>query len=120
MKSTRKLNLLTTCGVLAIGLAACEPAKKQKPAPAPQQPQAESPIPNIGMSPDVSNAAVEACSNALDAQTEGTIEVVASEFSQANSAVYMVVGPLRGPWRCLVANDGRGPELMFIGSEGSS
>lgn len=77
-----------------------------------------SPIPDIGMSPDVSNAAVEACMGALDAQTDGNVEVVASEFSQANSAIYMVVGPQRAPWQCLVANDGRNPELMYIGRDG--
>ena len=40
-----------------------------------------------GMSPNVSNAAVDACRNALDAQTDGALQVVGSEFSQANSAV---------------------------------
>ena len=69
--------------------------------------------------PSVSNAAVSSCSNALAAQTNGGVQVVGSEFSQANSAVYMRVGSNGAPWRCLVANDGSGPELMFMGSEGS-
>ena len=66
----------------------------------------------------VSNAAVSSCRSALDAQTDGAVEVVGSEFSEANSAVYMRVGANGAPWRCLVSNDGRGPELMFMGSEG--
>jgi hypothetical protein len=77
-----------------------------------------SPIPDVGMSPDVSNAAVDACRRKLDAETDGNIDIVASEFSQANSAVYMVVGTNRAPWRCLVSNDGKGAELMFLGKDG--
>jgi hypothetical protein len=67
----------------------------------------------------VSNAAVSACRNALDAQTDGAVQVVGSEFSQANSAIYMRVGANGAPWRCLVGNDGRNPSLMFMGSEGT-
>ena len=74
-------------------------------------------IPNIGFDAQVSNAAVDAYRNALSAQTNGSADVVASEFSQANSTVYMVVGAQRAPWRCLVANDGTGPDLMFMGRE---
>lgn len=66
----------------------------------------------------VGDAAVNACRNALDAQTDGAVQVVGTEFSQANSAVYMRVGANGAPWRCLVANDGRGPSLMFMGDEG--
>ena len=71
------------------------------------------------MDGSVSSAAVNSCRNALDAQTDGTVTVVGSEFSQANSAVYMRVGANGAPWRCLVSNDGRGPSLMFMGSEGA-
>jgi len=67
----------------------------------------------------VSTAAVDACRGALDAQTDGAVQVVGSEFSEAASAVYMLVGPQRAPWRCLVANDGRNPSLEFQGSEGA-
>jgi ABC-type glycerol-3-phosphate transport system substrate-binding protein len=70
--------------------------------------------------PSVSNAAVDACRNALEADTGSSVNVVGSEFSQANSAVYMRVGANGAPWRCLVSNDGRGPELMFMGSEGAA
>ncbi len=76
-------------------------------------------FPNVGISPDVSNTALNACRSAVDAQTDGAVEVVGSEFSQANNAVYLVVGPQRAPWRCLVSNDGSVDEVMFVGSEGS-
>jgi hypothetical protein len=65
-----------------------------------------------------SDAATNACRNALAAQTSGGVRVVGSEFSQANSAVYMRVGANGAPWRCLVSDDGRNPSLMFMGSEG--
>jgi len=66
----------------------------------------------------VSNAAVDACRNLLASQTDGGVRVVGTEFSQANSAVYMRVGADGAPWRCLVSNDGRGPSVMFMGDEG--
>jgi hypothetical protein len=76
--------------------------------------------PSIGMSPDVTQKAIDACKAALAKEAAGTaIEVTGSEFSQANSAVYMALGPQRAPWRCLVGNDGRGAEVMFMGSEGA-
>ena len=68
----------------------------------------------------VSNAAVSACRNALDAQTDGDVQVVGSEFSEANTAIYMRVGANGAPWRCLVSNDGVVAELMFVGSEGAA
>jgi hypothetical protein len=70
--------------------------------------------------PSVSNAAVDACRDALDAQTDGAVEIAGSEYSEANTAIYMRVGPDGAPWRCLVSNDGVGPELMFMGSEGAA
>lgn len=77
-------------------------------------------FPDVGMSPDVSQKAVNACLGAVAAQTTGGVEVVGSEFSQANNVVYMVVGPQRAPWRCLVSNDGQVAEVMFVGSEGAA
>lgn len=65
-----------------------------------------------------SDAAVAACRNALQAQVTGGVTVVGSEFSQANSAVYMRVGADGAPWRCLVGDDGSNPSLEFQGSEG--
>jgi hypothetical protein len=70
--------------------------------------------------PSVSNAAVGACRDALDAQTDGAVEIAGSEYSEANTAIYMRVGADSAPWRCLVSNDGVGPELMFMGSEGAA
>jgi hypothetical protein len=99
----------------ALGLAACA-AGTQTPQPAPQQPA--SPIPNVGFSPSVSNAAITACRNVLAAQTQGSIDVVGSEYSEANVVVYMTVGSNRAPWKCFTANDGRYAETEFMGSEG--
>lgn len=67
----------------------------------------------------VSNAAVSSCRAELDRTTDGIVQVVGTEFSQANSAVYLVVGANRAPWRCLVSNDGSKPSLMFMGDEGA-
>jgi hypothetical protein len=103
-------------------LAGCVVESNPQPAPSqPAPPLASQPAPpEVGFSPDVTNAAVEACRRELDAQTDGAVEVTGTEFSQANSAVYMVVGANRAPWQCLVSNDGRGAELMFIGNEGGA
>jgi len=98
----------------ALGLAACAAGTQ---APAPQQPA--SPIPNVGFSPDVSDTAITACRNALDAQTDGNIDVVGSEYSEANIVVYMTVGSNRAPWKCFTANDGRYANTEFMGSEGA-
>lgn len=68
--------------------------------------------------PAVSNTAVNVCQNTLAQQVDGAVTVVGTEFSQANVAVYMRVGANGAPWRCLVSNDGRGADLMFLGSEG--
>ncbi|MDW4500553.1 hypothetical protein R5H30_21375 [Sulfitobacter sp. D35] len=67
-----------------------------------------------------SDAAVTACRNLLESQTTGGVTVVGSEFSQANSAVYMRVGANGAPWRCLVSDDGSNPSTMFMGSEGAA
>jgi hypothetical protein len=105
-------------------LAGCVVENNPQPMPAPSQPappmSAQPAPPDVGFSPDVTNAAVDACRSALDAQTDGAVEVTGTEFSQANSAVYMVVGANRAPWQCLVSNDGRGAEMMFLGSEGGA
>lgn len=104
---------LALASILLLGLTACVEETGSM-APSPSGPSL---ITTYDSS--VSNAAVDACRNALDAQTDGAVEVVGSEFSEANSAVYMRVGANGAPWRCLVSNDGRGAELMFMGSEGA-
>lgn len=103
--------LLAACAVQpAPQPAATQPAAPQlAPQPAP---------PAVGFAPEVSDAAVAACRRALDAETDGTIEVTGTEFSQANNAVYMVVGANRAPWMCLVSADAAVQELRFIGDEG--
>ena len=113
MKHSLKLALVP---LTALALTACA-AGTQSPQSAPQQPA--SPIPNVGFSPDVSDAAISACRNALDAQTDGNIDVVGSEYSEANIVVYMTVGSNRAPWKCFTANDGRYANTEFMGSEGA-
>ncbi len=66
-----------------------------------------------------SDAAVTSCRDLLASQTTGGVRVVGSEFSEANSAVYMRVGANGAPWRCLVSEDGSNPTVMFMGSEGA-
>ena len=101
-------------------LSACvvqTPSQPAQPAP----PVASQPAPPaVGFAPEVSNAAVNACRRALDSQTDGAVEVTGTEFSQANNAVYMVVGANRAPWMCLVSSDAVVQELRFIGSEGGA
>ncbi|THD82432.1 hypothetical protein E7811_15425 [Aliigemmobacter aestuarii] len=70
--------------------------------------------------PAVSNTAVSVCQNTLAQQVDGNVSVVGTEYSEANVGVYMRVGANGAPWRCLVSNDGRGAELMFLGSEGAA
>ena len=70
--------------------------------------------------PAVSSTAVNVCRNTLAQQVDGDVTVVGTEFSQANVGVYMRVGENGAPWRCLVSNNGRGAELMFLGSEGAA
>ncbi|SIO43733.1 hypothetical protein SAMN05444722_2145 [Rhodovulum sp. ES.010] len=112
---TRTFRLIAGLGALA-ALSACVETTGGSAAQMPVAPG--SPAFITGMSPDVSQAAINSCRSALASQTTGGVTVVGSEFSQANSAVYMRVGANGAPWRCLVSNDGRGPDLMFMGSEG--
>ena len=70
-------------------------------------------------SSSVSQAAIDACLKAVKAQTnESDLEVMSTEFSEANSLVMIGVGPQRAPWKCLVSNDGQGAEVSFAGDEG--
>ena len=71
------------------------------------------------MDASVSNAAVDACRASLEGRTQGGVTVVGSEFSQANTAIYMRVGANGAPWRCLVSNDGSNPSLMSMTDEGA-
>ena len=58
-----------------------------------------------------------ACLTAVARQTNNTVSIISSEFSQANTLVMVGVGPSRAPWRCLVSG-GRVAEVSFEGSEG--
>lgn len=110
-------SILAVSGFAAL-LAACA---GEAPPPPPAPPVATQPAPpDVGFAPEVSNAAVDACRRALDAETDGAIDVTGTEFSQANNAVYMVVGTNRAPWMCLVSSDAIVQELRFIGSEGAA
>jgi hypothetical protein len=118
----RTIGTLAFTAALTAALTACgdTSAPARQPAAAtPSLPVQPSPFPDVGMSPDVSNAAISACRSKLDAETDGNIEIVGSEYSEANVVVYMVVGPQRAPWRCLTANDARYAEVEFMGSEGA-
>ncbi|MEX5729150.1 type IV pilus biogenesis protein CpaD/CtpE [Rhodovulum iodosum] len=111
------MKLKIALGAVALaGLAGC--VEETSTATAPMEPSPMGPPFITTFDPSVSNAAVTACRNTLDAQTDGAVEVVGSEFSQANTAIYMVVGPQRAPWRCLVSSDGSGASVMFMGDEG--
>ncbi|SEA99290.1 hypothetical protein [Rubrimonas cliftonensis] len=99
-------------------LAGCVVQAPSQPAPA--KPASSQPAPPaVGFAAEVTNAAVENCRRALDTQTDGAVEVTGTESSQANDAVYMVVGANRAPWMCLVSRNGAVQELRFIGSDGA-
>jgi len=96
-------------------LAACASDGGSRPQPASQPAP-----PDVGFSDMVSDAAVSKCRLELQSQVDGGVEVTGTEFSEANSAVYMVVGGNRAPWKCLVAADGSGdPYLEFMGTDGA-
>jgi len=73
---------------------------------------------------EASSAAESACMSALNGQYGGqvaTINVLSSEFSQANSVVMLAAGGVRGTsqterFRCLVSDDGQVQELSAVGN----
>lgn len=115
MKTTSRL--AAAIGLLTV-LVACDApvgdAATAQMAVAPGSP------PFIEGSFDASDAATAACRDLLASRTIGGVRVVGSEFSQANSAVYMRVGSNGAPWRCLVSDDGSNPSVTFMGSEGAA
>ena len=69
---------------------------------------------------DVSQDAVDACIDALRAQGgSGGGRIMSTEYSEANSLV-MLEDAGGASWRCLVANDGRNPDLQMAGGENSA
>lgn len=59
---------------------------------------------------------IKACLGAVEAQTgRKALTVLGKDYSEANSAVMIGVGPEQAPWRCLVSNEGVVAELAFAG-----
>ena len=79
--------------------------------------------PDTGMR-QASSAAESACMSQLNSQYGGNvarIDVLSSEFSQANSVVMLAAVGVRGTaqterFRCLVSNDGQVQELSAVGN----
>ena len=73
---------------------------------------------------EASSAAESACMSELNGQYGGRvarIDVLSSEFSQANSVVMLAAVGVRGTaqterFRCLVSNDGQVQELSAVGN----
>ncbi len=59
-----------------------------------------------------------ACLAAVARQTNNSVSVISSDFSQANTMVMVGVGPQRAPWRCLVSG-GQVAEVMSMVDEGA-
>lgn len=57
------------------------------------------------------------CLGAVAQQTQNTVTVLSSDFSQAGTAVTIGVGPQRAPWRCLIAR-GVVQEITSLSDEG--
>jgi hypothetical protein len=104
--------MISGLGVLA-SLAACVETSGS-PSGGQMQPAPGSP-PFIEGRFGASDAATAACQNLMASQTDTSVRVVGSEFSEANSAVYMRVGANGLPWRCLVSADGSDPFVEFMG-----
>lgn len=88
MSTTMRTLLL---GLATMTLAACSETTSQ-------------PAPDLG--PPIrsgSSADESACLDAVGRETNNTVAVLSSEFSQANTQVMVGVGPDRAPWRCLVS-----------------
>jgi len=69
---------------------------------------------------DTTDITVRACLAAVEQQTSNPqLVVLGKDYSEANSAVLIGVGPDQAPWRCLVSNDGVVAEVMFMGDEGA-
>ena len=113
---TNALKLSAALGLAALAAGCVESTSAPTAA---QMPVAPGSPPFIEGSFGASDAAVTACRNLLASRTTGGVRVVGSEFSEANSAVYMRVGANGAPWRCLVSADGSDPFVEFMGSEGT-
>lgn len=69
---------------------------------------------------DPDDITVTACLAAVQNETSNSeLTVLGKDYSEANSAVMIGVGPDRAPWRCLVSNDGVVAEVTFTGDDGA-
>jgi hypothetical protein len=99
----------TAAGLAAVALTACVEESGTRP--------------DTGMR-QASGAAESACMSQLNSQYGGNvarIDVLSSEFSQANSVVMLAAVGVRGTaqterFRCLVSNDGQVQELSAVGN----
>lgn len=64
---------------------------------------------------DVTQASVNACVSAVNAQGSGGARVTNTEWSEANSLVMLRDSTNVGDWRCLVSNDAIVQEVTFSG-----
>lgn len=109
---------IVKCALGVVGMAALAGCIEETSSGSVIQPAPSGPALVTTMDTSVSDAALNSCRSALDAQTDGAVSIVGSEFSEAATAVYMRVGQNGAPWQCIVASDGRNPSLTFLGSEG--
>ena len=105
-----------TLGLVALALpvflAGCESTSTPPPSTA-VAPVAEQPM-RTGSAQDEA-----ACTAAVQKETQTSdLEVLSSEFSEANTVVVIGVGPTRAKWRCLVSK-GRVAEVMSLTDEGA-
>ena len=101
----KDIKLLAVLALGAFGLAACDADTGADMQAATSMPSVQEQACLAGVSNEANN---------------GEVSVLSSEFSEANSALFYRVGSNGAPWRCLVSNDGRGAEVMFMGSEGAA
>jgi len=106
-------------GLAGLALAGCVEQPAMTETQMPMQPAPGGPPFIQTIDPSVSSAAIESCRATLAAQTQGGVQVVGAETSEAATAIYMRVGANGAPWRCLVSADGSNPSVMFMGSEGA-
>lgn len=99
----KTINAIALSAMCLIGLGGCAESTETRSAPALRTGSAQD---------------EQACLRAVDARTDGAVQVLSSEYSEANTLVMIGVGPEKAPWRCLV-KDGVVAEMMFAGSEGA-
>ena len=102
-----KFSLLPIIGLLA--LSACSETN------ASYRPVYPMPVPTVRTGGQVDE---QACLQAVARQTNASVMVLSSEFSQANSLIMVGVGPRNAPWKCLSSN-GVVAEITSMTNEGA-